>query len=163
VQYSDGVLTATCGQSPTPWNGAGGRFTGRRPAHQLTVNGFSKRSSIAAGVMHRAQQPGRRADSFAIHRHCRSTSSSTARVSTRWPADLGTEWTIDGANIGSANGITNFVGIENLIGGSDTTVTAASTSSPSPILADQWHGRWRRRQTCSSAPTRSTSGDHRRR
>jgi hypothetical protein len=34
---------------------------------------------------------------------------------------LGTEWTIDGANSGSANGITSFVGIENLVGGSDAT------------------------------------------
>ncbi|HKS62428.1 MAG TPA: LEPR-XLL domain-containing protein, partial [Xanthobacteraceae bacterium] len=34
---------------------------------------------------------------------------------------LGTEWTIDGAGSGSANGITSFTGIENLVGGSDTT------------------------------------------
>ncbi len=33
---------------------------------------------------------------------------------------LGTEWTIDGAGSGSANGITSFTGIENLVGGSDT-------------------------------------------
>ncbi|HEX8030490.1 MAG TPA: hypothetical protein VF491_18580, partial [Vicinamibacterales bacterium] len=32
-----------------------------------------------------------------------------------------TEWTIDGAGSGSANGITSFTGIENLVGGSDTT------------------------------------------
>ncbi|MEA2917997.1 MAG: large repetitive protein, partial [Bradyrhizobium sp.] len=31
---------------------------------------------------------------------------------------LGTEWTIDGANSGSANGITSFTNIQNLVGGS---------------------------------------------
>ena len=34
---------------------------------------------------------------------------------------LGTEWTIEGADSGSATGIVNFSGIENLVGGSDPT------------------------------------------
>src|SRR5262249_39940914 len=45
---------------------------------------------------------------------------STGVDTIRGPA-VGTEWTIDGPGNGSAKGITSFTGIENLVGGGDTT------------------------------------------